>query len=246
MKYLFVMVIAILLFVIVLLLYLLWYNNKQKLALEREKELFDTKLHYLQLETLESRLDPHLFKNILNSIQSHAYQTYYALDKMAGVLDYILYHSQRKLVTLKEEHEFSMRLIDINKIKLNPLFRLDIRSNIGEMEPLYQEELVAPLICVELIENAFKHADLTGSDAFISILFKMKNGQFDLVVSNKKSSKGILTKEKGGYGLSALKERLKLIYGPFYRLDKSEDEQVYSMHLKINLNEFKAKMHTIR
>jgi len=114
------------------------------------------------------------------------------------------------------------------------------------MEPLYQEELVAPLICVELIENAFKHADLTGSDAFISILFKMKNGQFDLVVSNKKSSKGILTKEKGGYGLSALKERLKLIYGPFYRLDKSEDEQVYSMHLKINLNEFKAKMHTIR
>ncbi|MGG5577686.1 sensor histidine kinase [Myroides sp. C15-4] len=246
MEYLYLFIIVLLLAIIGILLYFLLNYNKQRVAFEKEKELFDTKLKYLQLENLESRLDPHLFKNILNSIQSHAYQTYYALDKMAGVLDYILYDSQRKLVTLKEEHEFAMRLIDINKIKLNPLFRLDVRSNIGEVEALYGEDLVAPLICVELIENAFKHADLTGNDAFITILFKLKKGQFDLVVSNKKSSKASLRKEKGGYGLSALRERLHLIYGPYYKLEKSEDDQVHSMHLKINLNEFKTKMYTLR
>lgn len=241
-----ILVIIILIAVIGGLTYLLFQYNKQRVLFEKEKHLFDSKLRYLQLETLESRLDPHLFKNILNSIQSHAYQTYYALDKMAGVLDYILYDSQKKFVSLKEELEFSTRLIDINKIKLNPLFRLDVRISVNEEEPLFIEDLLAPLICVEMIENAFKHADLASSDAFITILFKFKNGHFDLLVSNMKSKQKSLVKQKGGYGLNALSKRLELIYGPYFKLEKSEDDNMYSMHLKINLYEFKSKMHTLR
>lgn len=239
-----VIIVITLLVVIGWLIYSMRAISIRRNELETERQLFDSKIRYLQLENLESRLDPHLFKNILNSIQSHAYQTYYALDKMAGVLDYILYDSQRKMVSLKEEHEFALRLIDINKIKLNPLFRLDIRSSIGETEPYYTEDLIAPLICVELIENAFKHADLASSDAFISILFKLKNNQFDLLVSNKKSRMKTLTKDKGGYGLTALNKRLELIYGHTYKLEKSEDDHIYSMHLKINLHDFKTKMRT--
>ncbi|MDM1347301.1 histidine kinase [Myroides marinus] len=239
-------IICLLLVIIGWLIYSVRLSSIQRNELIKEKQLFDSKIRYLQLENLESRLDPHLFKNILNSIQSHAYQTYYALDKMAGVLDYILYDSQRKMVSLKEEHEFTLRLIDINKIKLNPLFRLDIRSSIGENEGLYHEDLIAPLLCVELIENAFKHADLASSDAFISILFKLKNNQFDLLVSNKKSRKKTLTKDKGGYGLTALNKRLELIYGNTFKLEKSEDDSIYSMHLKINLHDFKTKMHITR
>ena len=78
----------------------------------------------LKLESLESKLSPHLFKNILNSIQSHAYQTYFALDKLANVLDYILYESRQKFVSPKEEIDFALNLIEINKIKLSPLFEL--------------------------------------------------------------------------------------------------------------------------
>ncbi len=64
------------------------------------------------METLESKLNPHLFKNILNSIQSHAYQTYFALDKLANVLDYILYESRHTFVTPKDEIEFALNLIE--------------------------------------------------------------------------------------------------------------------------------------
>ena len=51
----------------------------------------ENKANTLQLQTLEARLNPHLFKNILNSIQSHAYQTYFAMDKLSNVLDFIFY-----------------------------------------------------------------------------------------------------------------------------------------------------------
>ena len=96
-----VIIVITLLVVIGWLIYSMRAISIRRNELETERQLFDSKIRYLQLENLESRLDPHLFKNILNSIQSHAYQTYYALDKMAGVLDYILYDSQRKMVSFK-------------------------------------------------------------------------------------------------------------------------------------------------
>ncbi|MCH5688587.1 histidine kinase [Niabella sp. W65] len=154
------------------------------------------RVNSLQLETLESRLNPHLFKNILNSIQSHAYQTYFALDKLGNVLDYILYESRRKLVTLKEEIEFALSLIEINKIKISPLFELKVKTKINESEPLYKQRILAPLISIDLIENAFKHADLQSADAFISIIFEFRDDHFYLTVSNKISSKKPIEKEK--------------------------------------------------
>lgn len=246
MEVIFGITIVVLIAIIGYLLYLLLKYNKQRVLYEKERHLFDSKMKFLQLESLESRLDPHLFKNILNSIQSHAYQTYYALDKMAGVLDYVLYDSQKKLVPLREEHFFALQLIDINKIKLSPLFELKVKSNIDSDELLYDQALIAPLICVELIENAFKHADLQSQNAFISVVFELKKGEFHLVVSNKMSGKQNLKKDYGGLGLETLSRRLELIYGPYFKLNRTTDEEVYSMHLKIDLDEFKNKMHTIR
>src|SRR4051812_30061430 len=164
----------------------------------------ENQINTLQLETLESRLNPHLFKNILNSIQSHAYQTYFALDKLANVLDYILYESRNKFVTPKEEIEFALNLIEINKIKVSPLFELKVKTKIDEADPIYDQRMLAPLVSIDLIENAFKHADLQSSDAFISIVFEFKSGTFYLTVSNKISSRSPIKKENSGIGSETL------------------------------------------
>src|SRR5690606_32535201 len=113
----------------------------------RFKQLQNT-IDTLQLEVLESKMNYHLFKNILNSIQSHAYQTYFALDKLANVLDYILYESKKKFVTPREEIEFALNLIEINKIKISPLFELKVKTKITETEALYEQRLLAPLISI--------------------------------------------------------------------------------------------------
>src|SRR6186713_1888905 len=142
-------------------LVLLLRELRQVKKVEKDSTLkfqtLESKVDVLKLETLEAKLNPHLFKNVLNSIQSHAYQTYFALDKLANVLDYILYESKNRLVTQKEEIEFALNLIEINKIKVSPLFELKIKTKIDEGDPLYQQRILAPLISVDLIENAFKH-----------------------------------------------------------------------------------------
>ncbi len=199
----------------------------------------------LELRTIKQTLNPHLFKNTLNAIQSHAYQTYYALDKLANVLDYILYESNRKFVSVKDEIDFALNLIEINRLKVSPLFDLRVKQDISKEDSAYHQPGVAPLICVDLIENAFKHADLQKEDAFISILFELRNGEFILTVSNKISKKPAVKKNNSGLGKENFKKRLEIIYKEHFVLTDSTEEDVYIAQLKLNLREHQAKMPAI-
>lgn len=219
--------------------------NKQKILnkeLHSEYIRIENLCNNLKLENIDSRLNPHLFKNILNSVQSHAYQTYFALDKLSNVLDYILYDSRNKFVSPKQEVEFALNLIEINKIKISPLFDLKIKLKINENEPLYNQKIMAPFITTDLIENAFKHADIQSNGAFISVIFEFRNNIFSITVANKISEKKPIKKERGGFGNESIEQRLKIIYGDFFKLDRFIEDDVYISHLKIDLFEYKAKM----
>lgn len=210
---------------------------KMKEEAEFKYRQLEGKMNMIQIETLESKLDQHLFKNILNSIQSHAFQTYFALDKLSNVLDYILYDSRNKFITPKEEIEFALSLIEINKIKVSPLFDLNVKTHIKENEPMYQRKVLAPLITINLIENAFKHSDLQSADAFISIAFEFSGNTFHLTVANKISGRQPMRKEKGGIGLETLKKRLQILHNNNFRLESFAEGEVYTTHLKIYLSE---------
>ena len=73
--------IVLLILVVIYLIVRLVKSEKRKNNLELKYNELERKVNNLQLENLESKLNPHLFKNVLNTIQSHAYQTYFALDE---------------------------------------------------------------------------------------------------------------------------------------------------------------------
>jgi len=119
-----------------------------------------------------------------------------------------------------------------------------VKTKIHETEPLFEQKLLAPLISIDLIENAFKHADLQSSDAFISITFEFIENNFSLTVANKISSRITLQKENAGIGAETLEQRLKIIYKDNFTLNRFTEGDVFIAHLKINLLEHKAKMLT--
>lgn len=214
---------------------------KSKQAEERFKEL-ESKIEGLELRSIRQTLNPHLFRNTLNAIQSHAYQTYYTLDKLAGVLDYILYESNQHSVSVKEEIEFALNLIEINRLKVSPLFDLRIKQHIDPENPAYTRKNLAPLISVDLIENAFKHTDLQRENAFIAIVFEMKENQFSLTVSNTISKTAPLRKPKGGLGKENFEKRLHILYKENFKLNQFIKDEVYIAHLTVNLGEHNAQM----
>ena len=238
------------LFLLIVLCFFLYGKFKsaktKNQILEDNYQSLELKLDNVRLEHIETKLNPHLFKNILNSVQSHAYQTYISLDKLANILDYILYESSNKYVSPKEELDFTMSLIDINKIKINPLFDLRLRTKIDKEDSIYSEKIFAPLISVDLIENAFKHTDFLAQDSFISINLILENRHFEMKVSNKISEKIPMEKENSGFGSGSFDQRLKMIYKSHYKLTKSINNDIYTAHLKINLGEFYDKMRYTR
>lgn len=203
-----------------------------------------SKVDELKLENYDAKLNPHLFKNILNSIQSNAYQTYYTIDKLANVLDYILYESKANFVTVKDEIYFTKNFIEINKVKVSPLFDFQIKTKIDEQSPFYQEKIIAPLISIDFIENAFKHTDFQQQNSFIKISIELNQKNFQIQVMNKISPKNSLKKETGGHGAESLEHRLRMIYGNDFTLSKTVEQDIYIANLKINLHEFYTKMHS--
>ncbi|WP_295212482.1 histidine kinase [uncultured Chryseobacterium sp.] len=226
-------------------IYLFIENQKIKrknARLAGANKMIRERLEEVQLEQIGTKLNPHLFKKILNSVQSHAYHTYMSLDKLANVLDYILYESNNKFVSPKEELNFALSLIEINKIKINPLFDFRIKSKINKSDEIYEEKVFAPLLSVDLIENAFKHTDFLAQDSFIAIHLELEDRVFTMKVSNKASLKNMLEKEKSGFGSQSLDQRLKMIYNNFYTLHKTSKNGIFTAELTINLGEFYDKM----
>jgi len=240
-NYLPFIILGLLIILIVLAIY--WMKSKKDLNhLQKRITKLEDELHTHQLKDIDYKLNPHLFKNVLNSIQSHAYQTFHSLDSLSTVLDYILYESTKKFVTPNQEISFAMSLIEINKIKLSPLFDLRVKQKIRENEPLLNQKLMVPMLCTDLIENAFKHADIQSSNSFISITFEFNDNVFSLTVANKISKKAPIQKDKDGYGSKMLEQRLNIVYKDNYKLDKFIEGDVYIAHLKINLLDYKAKV----
>jgi LytS/YehU family sensor histidine kinase len=103
------------------------------------------------------------------------------------------------------------------------------------------------MISIDLIENAFKHADLQSPESFISVTFEFTdNSVFALTVANKISGKNPMKKENKGFGTESLEQRLKIIYKGCYKLGRFVEDDVYIAHLKINLLEYKAEMFAVR
>lgn len=239
-----IIIYSIVLILLILGLLWLWTHNRKLMQTLQDFHKQNAEVHekakFLELESISSKLNPHLFKNILNSIQSHAYQTYYSIDKMSGVLDYILYESQKERVTPKDELYFTQQLIEVNKIKLSPLFELSVKTKIDTEDSFYNMSVIPPLITVDLIENAFKHADIQSQDSFINIVLECRNAYFKIMVSNKISSQPKLSKEKSGIGLQNLEKRLNLIYGNNYKLNVGIDGDSYVAQLKIDFKDATA------
>jgi len=70
---------------------------------------------------------------------------------------------------------------------------------------------------------------------------ELEDGQLYLKVSNKASDRQSI-KQKGGFGSPSFEERLKIIYGDFFHLNKIVLKGTYTAILKINLREFYNKM----
>ena len=208
-----------------------WIKQKEYLT-ETNEMLLENELKYLR-----SQIQPHFFFNTLNNLYSLTIdKSDKAPDlilKLSDLMKYFLYETGKEFQTLENEISHIQDYIEIEKLRYDE--NLKVNFNINSKT---KKVIVKPLILIPLVENAFKHgARNSKKNGYITIDLNATSNLLDFRIENsfEKPTKKIKA-QIGGIGLTNLKKRLDLNYGPdFFNLDIIKEKNKYIAHLKIKL-----------
>lgn len=201
-------------------------------AARREAERSRTEA---ELKNLRNQLNPHFLLNTLNNIYAliafNAEQAQQAVQELGKLLRYVLYDNQQDYVPLYKEVDFIRNYIELMRIRLSSNVRMVTRFDV---EP-NSHTLIAPLIFISLIENAFKHGTSPVEPSFIYIHLGETRHGVSCEIRNSNFPKKRTDKSGSGIGLEQVSRRLELLYPGAYTWTKgvTEDGKVYESRLSI-------------
>lgn len=202
-------------------------SNKWKKAEEDKRNA--------ELSFLKAQVNPHFLFNTLNSIYSLAItedadETAKGIIKLSDMMRYISNASSQKFVSLNKELDYIRNYIDLQKNRFGNTIKINYSVS-GNSDG----KLIAPLMLISFVENAFKHGVNPEEDSDIKIRIQISENSLELQVVNNKVT--ILYKEElaSGLGIENTSNRLKLIYPDKHNLKIENAAKEFSVRLKIML-----------
>jgi hypothetical protein len=205
-------------------------------------EKLRSQLAAVQLDTevkfLKSQVNPHFLFNTLNNLFSMAQKQGNddladGISKLSGMMRYMIYESNEEKVPLKKEIEYLEDCVALNKLRYAEQEVKVSFSHPGKIGDI----IVAPMLFIPFVENAFKHGVAIGhqSQIEIAILVQDKNLIFTCENPNFSVIKK-MDEEKGGIGLENVKRRLELVYPRKHQLEIKDSGGKYLVNLQIDLS----------
>ncbi len=209
--------------------------RKELAGREREKNLVKQKLE-TELKFLRNQTNPHFILNTLNNIYALARRksadTAEVVLRLSELLKFMLYESGNNLIPLADEIRILQDYLELEMIRYSERLTVSFNNEIDRNG--YQ---ITPLVLLPFVENAFKHGiSETRFESFINIDIGVKDGQLEFEIENSfEPSPG--ENKKMYIGLVNTRRQLELTYRD-YKLDISNDNNIFSVHLFINLHSY--------
>lgn len=211
-------------FVLAMKLAKMWYERREA-TLQSE------------LSALKAQVHPHFLFNTLNNLYAlslnQSQKSPQLILNLSNILRYMLYECDASEVSLSKEVVMLQQYVSLEKLRYDD--RLDVTFNIyGDTD----DKLIAPLLLLPLIENAFKHGvSAQTGDAWVNISLYIMRDELKLKISNSKpADTGKATGKTGNIGLQNLKKRLVLIYPATHHLKITDDTDTFLAVLDLKLN----------
>src|SRR3569833_607106 len=193
----------------------------------------------VQLDTevkfLKSQVNTHFFFFTLNNLFSMAQgkgneELADGISKLSGMMRYMIYESNEENVPLKKEIEYLDYCILLNKLRYaDDEVKVDFNYP-GQTEGI----LVAPMLFIPFVENAFKHGVLIGHTSEIDISISITGNQLLFSCENAAYEVKKMA-EKSGIGLENVKRRLELVYPGKHEREIKKADGKFLIDLKIDL-----------
>ena len=211
------------------------YFNRESFKNERQKrELIESQLS-TELKYLKTQVNPHFLFNTLNNLFSIAQknkdeETANGISKLAGLMRYMLYDSTVTNVPLEKEIKNITDFITLAKLRYS---RGEVIVNISEKGEL-SRALIAPMILLPFIENAFKHGVDIEKTTVISIIIEAAVNKIIFQCTNPVAEPSSLAfTEYSGIGLENVKRRLALLYPEKHKLVITNNDKNFSVYLEL-------------
>ena len=202
-------------------------------AYDREKDLreLEKEKYSAEMGLLKAQINPHFFFNTLNSLYAlilkGSDQASKVVLRLSALMHYMLYDAGTDKVLLTDEISHLENYIGIEQMRFSG--RLDLSFQYSGDIP---GKMIAPLLLLTLVENAFKHG-IAEEAGWITIDLKVTGNRLFLNVENSYPESSNVT--RGGIGLNNLKRRLELIYPHRYTLQFDRQSQIFKASLKLDL-----------
>ena len=206
------------------------FRKNESTQKEIEKARVDSELAFLK-----NQISPHFFFNALNNIYGliaiDGNKAQQAVEKLSGLMRYLIYDSNIDTIELQKEFDFTLKYIELMEQRLSSKVKLDV--HISDKIPKGQ---IPPLLFIPFVENAFKHGISYRENSFISILLKTENNKVVFECKNSVPISSEHNESKGGVGIANIQKRLELIYGNSFKLDISNTNKEYNVLLTVPFN----------
>ncbi|UCJ08581.1 histidine kinase [Chitinophaga pendula] len=187
-----------------------------------------------ELKLLRSQVSPHFLFNVLNGMvalsRQGASQLEPALIRLSGLMRYMLYQPEVQRVPLRQEVAYVQDYIALQRM------RFDTEVEITEDWPDIGEQLIAPMLLIPFVENAFKHGIGMVTGPYIHIHMYTAAAALHFVVENNFLEVPGQSKDQvSGIGLTNVRSRLELLYPGRYRLHIRQEGNIFIVHLQLPL-----------
>ena len=204
-----------------------WYLKQQEtVQLTREK------IH-AELQLLKAQVHPHFLFNTLNNIYSfilkESPEAPALVQKLSGLLRFIIYQCNQPLVSLEEELKMIRDYMDLEQVRYGEHFNMMV-----DVEGSPSNKMIYPLLLLPFLENSFKHGTSRMlSHPWVKLHLEIKDSLLHFTLANSKPATVDDKPLPNGIGLNNVKKRLELLYPGTYTLELHEDELSFEVHLKI-------------
>jgi hypothetical protein len=213
-----------------------WINTQKRQQL-LEKEKLETELKFLKYQ-----FNPHFLFNTINSIffliHKNPDMASDSLAKFSDLLRYQLFECNDKQISINKEMACLENFIELEKLRQNKNLKVDTDIN----EPDTNHLGIAPFILMTFVENAFKHVSKDNSQHnWINLKLTFDHHWLNFEIANCTSP--ISNRDVmyfGGIGLKNVQRRLDLLYPGQYTLDIQNDNNCFTVKLRINLTALEA------
>lgn len=197
-----------------------------------QKEKANTELKFLKAQT-----NPHFLFNTLNNLYSltleQSEKAPEVVLKLSSMLDYMLYQCKDPEVPIKKEIALIQDYIDLESLRYGSKLTLNFTYHLHD-----PNVMIAPLILISFVENAFKHGASTNlKNSIIDIELTTHQDQLRFKVFNTLPvKKQDYTKEEShsGIGFSNSQRQLELNYKNNYDLKNTKTDTSFEILLTIN------------